>query len=66
MEAGTTNVTWDTLGGVLNLGGLVGSGTQQFLYFYAASGGAECVFEGTAQAFRCPECKTCVVAGKSA
>jgi hypothetical protein len=64
MESGTANVTWDTLGGVLNLGGLVGSGTQQFLYFYPEGGGVECVFDGTAKAFRCKNCKSCVVAGK--
>jgi hypothetical protein len=64
MDCGTANVTWDTLGAVINLGGLVGAANQQFLYFYPASGGVECVFEGTASAFRCSQCKTCVVAGK--
>jgi hypothetical protein len=68
MGAGTTNVAWPTVTGILEFAGaFVGDspGSQQYLYFYPADGGGSvCVFEGTQKAFRCLQCQTVVIAGK--
>jgi hypothetical protein len=61
MSAGTTKVTWSTLG---YIAAVAAGGVQQYLYFYPADGGeSDCVFEGTRKAFRCPKCRAVVIAG---
>jgi hypothetical protein len=65
MDAGTTNVTWSTVAGILEFAGAFfgdGPGSQQYLYFYPERGGETvCVFSGTQKAFRCPQCQTVVI-----
>jgi Domain of unknown function (DUF6487) len=69
MTAGTTKVTWSTLGGIAEVAGALLSGgtggSQQYLYFYPADGGeCVCVFERTRKALRCPRCHAVVILGQ--
>jgi hypothetical protein len=70
MRAGTTKITWSTLGHVAEVAGVFfgdTGGSQQYLYFYPADGTESvCVFDGTRGAFHCPKCQAVVISGQGA
>ncbi len=66
MRAGTVNVAPATINGIVEFvrifAGEQGC-SQQYLYFYPAGGDdSVCVFDGRANAFRCPNCQMVVIA----